>query len=408
MKALLPVAGNGTRMFPLGVTTPKALIRVLNKPLIEWTLEALAENHIEEVIIVTSGGTFGTLVKEYVEQEIIVKNKYPLTISFVIQEQQLGTAHVIQMAAELFAENEDFLFLYGDDLYGPKNIAAVLAEPHVAVVGKAVTDPEKWGIFQANEAGSLVKVVEKPKEHIGNLANIGCMKLNSRIFKLYDQLEISIRGEYEITDSIQLLAQQEKISVIAAPDYWIPIGYPWHILEATEYFLPQQQSKIEGCIAPDVQQKGILILPKSSTILSGCTVDGNIMIGENVTIGPNARLRGNTVLGDNVVIGFSVDLKNSVIGKGSKIPHLSYVGDTIIGENCRLSAGTMVANSRHDRQVISTPIKGHLTSTGRTKFGAVIGDGVRLGVNTSVYPGRKIWPNLSTPPGQVVDKDLSQ
>lgn len=408
MKAVLPVAGNGTRMYPLGSTTPKALIRILNKPLIEWTLQALSDNHIDEVVVVTSAGTFGSLIADYIQNEIVTKQKFPLKIHITVQEQQLGTAHVAQVAAEFFGKDEQFIFLYGDDLYGAKNIAAVLDAPGLAVVGMAVTDPEKWGIFQANEAGELVKVVEKPQEFVGNLANIGCMKLDSRIFALYDQLEITVRGEYEITDSLQLLAGQEKISVIAAPDYWIPIGYPWHILDATEHFLPLQTSKIEGNIGANVEQAGTLVLPASSSILPGCYLEGNILVGENVTIGPNARLRGNTVIGSHSHIGFGVEVKNSVLGESVRIPHLAYVGDSIIGNDVNIAGGSMIANWRHDAQPISTPIKGQMVSTQREKFGAVIGDHVRLGVNTSIYPGRKIWPNLSTRPGQIVDKDLTQ
>ncbi|MBP7875769.1 NTP transferase domain-containing protein [Candidatus Woesebacteria bacterium] len=407
MKALLPVAGNGTRMHPLGVTTPKALIRILNKPLIEWTLQALVENHIDEVVIVISGGKFGSLIKEYVEKEIVAANTFPIKINFAVQEQQLGTAHVIQVAADQFAENEDFLFLYGDDLYGPANIAAVLAAPTLAVVGKEVADPEKWGIFQTNEAGDLDKVVEKPKEFVGNLANIGCMKLNSRIFKFYDQLAISVRGEYELTDSLQLLAHTEKISVIAAPDYWIPIGYPWHILDATEYFLGKQESKIAGEVSSTARVEGTLVLPKSSRVLDGCHLEGNIVVGENVVIGPGSRIRGNTVIGDNSHIGFSVEIKSCVLGNNVRIPHLAYVGDSIIGNDVNIAGGTMIANWRHDNQPISTPIKGQMVNTQRLKLGTIIGDHVRLGVNTSIYPGRKVWPNLTTSPGQIVDKDLT-
>lgn len=408
MKAVLPVAGNGTRMYPLGVTTPKALIPILNKPLIEWTLEAIKQIGIEEVVIVTSAGTFGTLISEYVEQHIKGQSSVPTHIHIVTQEQQLGTAHVIQQAKDYFDKDEEFVFLYGDDLYGKGNIAAVLQSPGLAVVGKEVEDPEKWGIFACNEAGALTKVVEKPQEYVGNLASIGCMKLSSRIFEVYDQVNISVRGEYEITDSLQLLAAQSEIAVIKAPDYWIPIGYPWHILDATEAFLAEQESSIQGTVAANTYQSGSLVLPKSSTILPGCYLEGNILVGEHVTIGPNARIRGNTVIGNHSVIGFGVDLKNSVVGESCKIPHLSYVGDTVMGKNCRVSAGAMIANRRHDRAVIATPIKGIMTPTGRTRFGSILGDNVRLGINSSVYPGRKIWPNIATRPGQVVDRDLAE
>ncbi len=408
MKAVIPVAGNGTRMFPLGVTTPKALMRILNKPLITWTLEALAENHIEEAVIVLSGGKFGQLIQNYIEQSIIEPGSLPIKIHFVTQEQQLGTAHVIQQAQPFIGENEQFVFVYGDDLYGPKNIASVIASPTLAVVGTYVSDPEKWGIFQTNEAMNLVKVVEKPQEFVGDLANIGCMKLDSSIFKLYDQLKISIRGEYEITDSLQLMAQQVPIAVLPATDYWIPIGYPWHLLQANEYFLPKQTSHIEGTMAENTFQTGTLVLPKSSTILPGCYLEGNILVGEDVTIGPNARIRGETVVGDHSHIGFGVEVKNCVLGEHVDVLHLAFLGDSVLGNNINVAGGTMLANYRHDGEPVQTPVKGTMVSTLRQKFGAVIGDEVKLGVNTTMYPGRKIWPGLSTRPGQIVDKDLQQ
>lgn len=406
MKAILPVAGNGTRMFPLGMTTPKALMPILNKPLIEWTLESLVANDISEVVIIISAGKFGTLIKEYVEKNIISSKRLPLKIHFSVQEQQLGTAHVLQQAVDFIGQDEEFVFVYGDDLYGKDNIAAVASADGLAVVGNEVSDPEKWGIFATDDAGRLVGVVEKPQEFVGNLANIGCMKLSGKIFSYYAKLQISVRGEYELTDSLEMLAKDVPIAVIKAPDYWIPIGYPWHILDATEHFMPLQSSNIEGEVAPGATQKGILILPKSSSILPGCYLDGNILVGENVTIGPNARIRGNTVLGDSSHVGFGVDLKNSIIGENSMIPHLSIVADSIIGKNCNISGGSVIANLRHDNKDVQTPIKGVMTSTQRRKFGAVIGDNVKLGIQTSIYPGRKIGPNLTTKPGQVVDRDL--
>lgn len=405
MKAVLPVAGNGTRMAPIGVTTPKALISVLNKPLIEWTLDALQENGIDEVIVITSAGKFGTMIKNHVEK---LHEKYNLRLHIAVQEQQLGTAHVVQMAKDFFEPGEEFVHLYGDDLYGPGNIAEVLRADGLAVVGKEVTDPEKWGIFSTNENGNLVSVVEKPKEYVGNLANIGCMKLNYKVFDLYDQLQISVRGEYEITDTLQLIAEQQPVKVIPAPDYWIPIGYPWHILEATDQLLPLMEAKVEGEVAGTAVINGSIILPKSSKILPGCYLEGNVLIGENAVIGPNARIRGNSVVGNDAVIGFGVDIARSVIGNRTRVAHLNYVGDSVLGEDCNLSAGCVVANFRHDAKVVETPVKGVMTSTGRTKFGAVLGDGVKLGVNTSIYPGRKIWPGQITRPGQIVDRDLAE
>lgn len=408
MKAILPVAGSGTRMYPLGITTPKCLIKILNKPVLEWSLEALEGTQIDEVIIVVSAGTFGQTIREYVEEKIIAPHKYSFTIKLGIQEQQLGTAHVVQMAKDFFEPGEQFLFMYGDDLYGPETINQTLSTSELAVVGMKVTDPEKWGIFQADENNNLMNVIEKPDTFVGDLANIGCMKLNTRVFELFDQLSVSVRGEYELTDSLQLLAQETTVKVLPTLDYWIPIGYPWHILDATEYFLPLLESKIEGRVEDNVIIKGNLVLPESSRILEGSIIEGNILVGNNVIIGPNAHIRGNTTIGNDSFIGFGVELKNSVVGERCRLPHLSYIGDSVIGDDVNIAGGCMIANFRHDGATVQTPIKGKMVDTQRRKLGCILGDGVKLGVNTSVYPGRKIWPHLTTRPGQIVDKDLTE
>jgi UDP-N-acetylglucosamine diphosphorylase / glucose-1-phosphate thymidylyltransferase / UDP-N-acetylgalactosamine diphosphorylase / glucosamine-1-phosphate N-acetyltransferase / galactosamine-1-phosphate N-acetyltransferase len=407
MKAIIPIAGNGTRMYPLGVTTPKCLLKILNKPIIEWTLDSLAANNISEAILVTSAGHFGQLTRDYIEQHFISTNRYEMKISFAIQEQQLGTAHVVQMAKDFFQPGEQFVFLYGDDLYGPATIGQTLSTNELAVIGKKVLDPEKWGIFQTNDQNQLVGVIEKPETFVGDLANIGCMKLDTRVFDLFEQLTVSKRGELELTDSLQLLAQETTIQVLPATDYWLPIGYPWHLLEAVEFFLPQAENSIDGRVEEGVTIKGKLVLPESSSILGGTVIEGNVLVGENTIIGPNARLRGNVAIGSDSLVGFGVEVKNSVIGDGCRLPHLAYLGDSILGNNINIAGGCMIANLRHDKNTIRTPVGGKMVDTMRHKFGCVLGDNVRLGINTSLYPGRKIWPGLTTNPGQVVDKDIS-
>ena len=89
-----------------------------------------------------------------------------------------------------------------------------------------------------------------------------------------------------------------------------------------------------------------------------------------------------------------------------KRQHLSYVGDSVIGEGCNLGAGTIIANLRHDNANVKSAVKGKLIDTGRRKFGTVFGDNVHTGISTSIFPGRKLWPNTCTRPGQIVDKDI--
>ena len=93
---------------------------------------------------------------------------------------------------------------------------------------------------------------------------------------------------------------------------------------------------------------------------------------------------------------------------GAAVPHLSYVGDSVIGVGANLGCGTITANFRHDGKNHKSMIRGELVDTGRRKFGAIVGDDVHTGINTSIYPGRKLWPGTSTLPGEIVSSDVEK
>ena len=411
MKGIIAAAGRGTRLYPIGITTSKTLVKILNKSIIEWSIDALKQNGINEVIIIISADEFGEQVRNHLENA----NIDGVNLQFATQKEQLGTAHVFQMAKELVDECEDFVALYGDDLYGPDNIRALL-EHELAIIGKKVTDPEKWGILQHDEQGNLIKLVEKPKEMIGDLAHIGCMKLNARIFDFFDQLEMTERREYELTDSITMLANERPVKVIEAVDYWLPVGYPWHILDATEVLAPKVESKIEGEVEQNVVVKGKLILPASSKILANTYIDGNLIVGENTTIGPNVMIRGDVVIGNDCWIKFNSEIKNTVIGDSCKI-HSGYIGDSIFGNHINFPtsiAGSYlgsfpvarVGSDPEENTNVKTLVKNNYVNTSRHKFGAVIGDSVQIGINTVIFPGIKIWPGAVTSPNEVVKNDI--
>ena len=152
--------------------------------------------------------------------------------------------------------------------------------------------------------------------------------------------------------------------------------------------------------------EGTLHLGKGSRILPGVYLEGNIVIGENCNIGPNCYIRGNTSIGDKCHIGQSVEIKNSIILSRTNVGHLSYVGDSIIGSDANLGAGTITSNFRHDGGNHRTMVDGVLIDTGRRKFGTIIGDRVHTGIHTSIYPGRKLFPGTSTLPGAIVRQDI--
>lgn len=185
------------------------------------------------------------------------------------------------------------------------------------------------------------------------------------------------------------------------------IRYPWDLLAANERFVSSlAASRIEGDVHPSAVIEGIIHIGPGTRILPGVFIEGNVVIGANCKIGPNCYIRGNTSIGDHCHIGQAVEIKNCLILSKTNVGHLSYVGDSVLGEHVNFGAGTIVSNLRHDGGNHCSMVNGELIDTGRRKFGTVVGDGVHTGIHTSIYPGRKLWPGTSTRPGEIISKDV--
>ncbi len=195
---------------------------------------------------------------------------------------------------------------------------------------------------------------------------------------------------------------------------WIPadpksliISAPWHLLSVNEDIIGSlKKSVIKGEVRKGVTVEGNIIVGKGTVILPGVYIDGNVVFGEDCKIGPNCYFRGNTFIGNKCHVGQAVEIKNSILMEKVSAGHLSYVGDSIIGAYSNLGAGTITANFRHDGKNHRSMLNGELIDTGRRKLGVIMGDHVHTGIHTSLYPGRKIWPEMSTRPGDIVIKDL--
>lgn len=195
--------------------------------------------------------------------------------------------------------------------------------------------------------------------------------------------------------------------VVSADKGTFRIRYPWHLLSVNEQLLAGlTEDRIEGEVSPAAHIEGRLVLGRGSRILPGVYIEGNVVAGADCKIGPNCYLRGNTSIGDGCHIGQAVEVKNSILMRGVAIGHLSYCGDSIVGEKTNFGAGTITANFRHDGASHRSMVGGELVDTGRRKFGAIIGDHVHTGIHTSIYPGRKLWPNTATLPGDIVRRDV--
>ena len=401
MKGVILAAGKGERLRPLTDDRPKVILKVANRPIIEYVMENLypfvdefvvVVRYRKEKLIETLGDEFGGKPITYVEQ--------------LPGE---GTAKAIESVRRNV--DEEFIVVNGDIYFEEKAVRELVSafrreEADVAMVVKHFDDLSHFGKVEI-EKGKVTKVLEKPGK-VPGYANLGIYAFRSKVFGFIEKTGLSERGEYEITDTINLMIDA-GLKVIAVPydGYWNDIGRPWDLLELNEYLL---KTKLKHEIRGTVEEGATIIPPveigEGTVVRSGAYIVGPVKIGRNSRIGPNCFIRPYTSIGDNCHIGNAVEVKNSIIMDNSNAPHLNYVGDSIIGENTNLGAGTITANLRHDRGNVKVEIKGKLEDSGRHKLGAIIGHNVKVGINVSIYPGRKIGSNSFIGPGVIVDRNV--
>jgi len=396
LKIIILAAGKGERLEPITHTRPKSFVPLLDKPLIEYQIDILRK-YADEIILVISK-----------KQESYFSKLQNVRIVFQNSD-LIGTAAALSSAKSLLKGNEEFLVIYGDVFFDEKIIQKLVSVNFSnVIVGVRVKNVKDYGVIVSDQEGNLTNLIEKPQYEVeSNLVNAGIYKLSSEIFHYLDRISVSKRGELELTDAILLLSKNNKVKVIEHSGIWMDVGKPWQIIDLNKTLLDSiSTSKIFGEIEEGVKIKGKVIIEEGARVKSGTYIEGPVYIGRDSEIGPNAYIRPYSVIGKNVKIGSFVEVKESVIMEGSKVPHLSYVGDSIICENVNLGAGTIIANLRFDRKEVMMNIKGERVSTGRIKFGAVIGGFAQTGINVSILPGIKIGAYAIIYPGVVVRRDV--
>ena len=396
MKAIIMAAGKSTRTYPLTLTRPKPLLSIANRTILEHQLDALADL-VEEVVLVVG-------YRHQMIRQRFGGQYRGLRLTYVEQREQRGTGHAILQCAPHI--DGPFLAMNGDDLFDPEDIHRLAAAERAALV-KTVDDPRLYGIYEVDGAGRVKRLVEKPREVFSNLANMGVYKFTPEVFPAIEATPLSERGEIEITSAIQALATQNDFHVVEAEGYWLPIGYPWHLLDANAYLLDTHLvPSNESGIHPAAYVEGPAAIGSGTVIRPGVYIEGPACIGKDCVIGPNCWIRPHTTIGNGCRVGQASEIKNSILMDGARAPHQNYVGDSVLGEHVNLGCGTVTANVRHDDRSHGSVIKGVLVDTGRRKLGAILGDHVHTGINTSIYPGRKMWPHTYTRPGETVSRDV--
>ena len=390
---------------PLTENRPKHLLPIGGKPLLEWILEGLVGAGVDEALLVTH------YMEEQIKEYFGDGKRLGLELSYVRQEEMRGTADAFRMAED-FAGGEEFLGVYGDLFLPPEGFEALIrarrkGETTMCVV--PVDDPSRMGVV-ALEGDRVAAIVEKPApgEEPSDLANAGMYIFQPGIFHLIDETGLSSRNEYEITDSLRALIDSgATLRAVTLPrGSWLDVGLPWNLLEANEKALSSMETSIEGDVEDGVHIQGPVRIAEGARVRSGVYIEGPVCIGSGSDIGPNCYLRPSTCIGADVRVGNACEVKNSIIMDSTRVPHLSYVGDSVIGERCNLGAGTITANIRFDRKNVKVEIKGERIDSGRRKLGVFIGDDVQIGINVNLLPGVKVGAGAWIAPGLTVHDDV--
>ncbi|MFT8888503.1 MAG: bifunctional UDP-N-acetylglucosamine diphosphorylase/glucosamine-1-phosphate N-acetyltransferase GlmU [Ethanoligenens sp.] len=427
--AVILAAGEGKRMHSC---RPKVLQEVLFKPMIDWVLDATADAGIPSVCVVTGFG------REQLEARLAGR------CVFAVQEKQLGTGHAV-LAAEAFLKTQapqDVVVLYGDV---PFLDAAILKDAYavhrqdgnaVTLITARLDDPHGYGRIVRDEKGNVLRIVEEKdaNEEQRRIREVNSGAYWFRTDALLTALAAlgneNAQGEYYLTDTVEILAGQgQRGGIYVLPNAYAMAGANDRRQLAALNAIARRQ-KLDALydagveivdesgviVGPDVQiEHDTRLLP--GTILRGCTTvgkgcllgpntlledcavaDGAVInasqayhaaIGSGVTVGPFCHLRPGTHLEEKVHVGDFVELKNTHIGAGTKVPHLSYVGDADVGAGVNFGCGCVTANydSLH-------------------KHRTTVGDHAFIGCHTNLIAPVTVGENAFTAAGSTITKDV--
>ncbi len=373
MQAVILAAGSGTRLEPVTANISKAMVTIANKPMLEWLINAVPTDEI-------------ILVVRRQQNDIIEYFKDNKKIRFAYQEKPLGTANAIACCESLIKDR--FFVLYADGYVLQSDLEKMSKNREYVMATYEVEDSEQFGSIET-ENGFVKRISEKTGEC--NIVNTGIYVLDKGVFDFIRKTQLSGRNEYEVTDTFQMMIDSGTMIKEFRLEKWITITYPWDILEMNKAVLDEHGSQIG-----------------KAEIRPGSFIEEPAAIGDGSVIGPNCFIRKYSCIGRNCKVGNAVEIKNSIIMENSFVSHLSYVGDSIIGRNCNIGAGAIFANLRLDDKTIGMNIKGRKVDSKRRKLGALIGDNVKLGVNVTIMPGKKIYPGIMVPACCKIDDDITE
>ena len=330
MKAIIPVAGAGTKLRPHTYTQPKALIPLAGKTILSIIVDQLKDAGINDFIFIV--GYLGDKIKDYVDE------KYPhLNSHFINQNERQGIGHAIQLTRNIVGDDEMFIVL-GDTIC-EYNVGEILQMPHSVLGVKRVDDPRDFGVAEIGEDGFIDRVVEKPQIPKSNMALVGIYRIKETAM-LFECLENNIRnqvksrGEFSITDALECMIEKGAVFKSFKVMNWFDCGKKDTLLVSNATLL----KKFGGIISPEHSFENTIVIPPVS-IATGCDIKNSI-IGPNVTIGEKTTINY-SIIKDSIIGSFAdlydIVLTQSLIGSDTEIKGESR--SLNIGDNTEIDLG---------------------------------------------------------------------
>lgn len=405
-QAVILAGGEGKRIHPLGISKPKSMFRIMGKPLIQFVIENLRAAGITDLIVVT--GPNQDQIRDYFKDGA----DFDVHIQYTFQAEPLGQANAIMTAESMVKEH--FFVLNANDLFESHLLNEVLREraksgANLALIGRKVSEPWRFGVMDLDASGTLVGVVEKPPvgQEPSDIAVIGLYYFSPDIFRCIKETPLGTDDQME--RAYQLLIDRGEAVYIQYEGLFESYKYPWNLLTMNDLLLADRIR--EQYISPSAQVSdralidGAVFIDDNVRIFENAIVRGPAYVGPGTIIGNNALVWGGCSFGPDCVIGFGSEIKHSVFG-GSVWTHRNYVGDSVVSDNCSFGAGTITANYRFDEQPVHINVKGEKVNSGADKLGVIMAEGCRTGSNSVLMPGVKVGPNSIVGPGVALLDDL--
>lgn len=383
-------AGQGARMYPLTNARPKTMIPLAGKPILEHLLGNCRDAGITDFVFVV--GYYEEVVRNYFGDG----TNWAVNIRYAVQRKPQGTADALRQCRSLI--QGPFIMVNGDVIPQSDDISFLRHQNDPVMCLTEMEAVSGKGVVELS-GNKVVRIYEKTPSPPTRLVNAGAYHLTRDVFEVIEVIPRSIRGEYEITDALQYMINSGISVGYHFCRGWHDITFPWELLDVNAKLLYGIEPSNAGVIEKNTTIKNNVVVGRDTLVRSGAYIVGPVIVGDNCDIGPNCYIRPYTVIGDNCRIGSGVEIKNSIIMAGTRVPHQSYIGDSVIGERCNLGAGTQVANLRLDNRTIDVGEE----KSGRNKLGVLMGDKVLTGINSSINPGTIIGEGVFIGPGAVAN-----